>query len=374
MARPLLTAAVAAAAGVAVLMTSTEATAPVAVPPGVAVTPSAEPPAPAARPSATASRAPAAPALPLLPPAGRAFFGVTTAAGPYDLRQVDAVERAAGRRPHALLFGQDWAYDTFDADRLAAVRDAGLVPMVAWEPWDGRRGGTSEKERATQPEYTLRDIAAGRFDPYVRSWARGLRDLRTPVALRFAHEMNGNWYPWAEATNGNRPGDYVRAWRHVYDVFASEGASNVQWVWSPNIVYEGSYPLAGLYPGDAYVDVVGIVGYFGSSRGPRGYPSFEELFGPTLAQVKALTTRPVVITETSGVETGGHKAAWTRELFAGLARHPEVVGFIWFDVRKEADWPFTSSPEAQQAFAQGVADPRYAVQAPRPARAAVRPE
>ena len=363
---PLLVAVTAACVGVAALTTTGSGAEQVAALPGIGavVAEVTKPAAVAGRPNRGGSTVPLAPAPRLLPPPGKAFFGIATAAGPYDLRQVDRAAQAAGRRPHVLLFSQDWKHDRFDATRLAAVRKAGLVPMVAWEPWDGRRGGTTNRERATQPDFRLADIAAGRHDAYVRSWARGLRDLRAPVALRFAHEMNGDWYPWAEGANGNRPGDYVRAWRHVHDVFAREGATNVQWVWSPNIVYPGSYPMAGLYPGDAYVDVVGVVGYFGAPRDGRGYPTFEELFGPTLAQVRALTRRPVVLTETGGTEDGGHKAAWTRELFAGLKRNRDIVGFVWFDVRKEADWPFTSSPQARQAFAQGVADPRFTVVTP----------
>ena len=37
--------------------------------------------------------------------------------------------------------------------------------------------------------------------------------------LRPMHEMNGNWYPWAEGVNGNVAGDYVNAWRHVRAIF-----------------------------------------------------------------------------------------------------------------------------------------------------------
>ena len=51
--------------------------------------------------------------------------------------------------------------------------------------------------------------------------------------IRFAHEMNGTWYPWAEGVNGNGPGDYVAAWRHVVGVFRRAKVSNVTWTWAP---------------------------------------------------------------------------------------------------------------------------------------------
>ncbi len=63
--------------------------------------------------------------------------------------------------------------------------------------------------------------------------------------------------------NGNQAGDYVAAWQHVHDGVAATGATNVQWVWSPNVPYWGSTGLAGLYPGTAYLaaqpDVMGFV-------------------------------------------------------------------------------------------------------------------
>jgi beta-mannanase len=53
--------------------------------------------------------------------------------------------------------------------------------------------------------------------------------------LRFAHEMNGNWYPWSEGVNGNAAGQYVPAYRRVVTLFRSVGVTNVTWVWSPKV-------------------------------------------------------------------------------------------------------------------------------------------
>ena len=86
--------------------------------------------------------------------------------------------------------------------------------------------------------------------------------------LRYGHEMNGSWYPRADGVNGNAPGDFAAAWRHVHDVVTAAGATNPSWVWSPNIPYTGSTPLDGLYPGAVYVDAVALDGYnWGTSAG-----------------------------------------------------------------------------------------------------------
>jgi hypothetical protein len=172
--------------------------------------------------------------------------------------------------------------------------------------------------------------------------------------------MNGDWTPWSAGVNGNSAADYVRAWRHLHDVFGRAGAVNVSWVWSPNVVFHGSSPLRKLYPGDAYVDWIGIDGYnWGTTRPGGGWMGFERLFGPTLRQVRRLAHKPLMLSEVASAERGGDKAAWISGFFRGLNRNPDVLAFVWFDFAKETDWRFTSSAAARGAFARGVAAGRY---------------
>jgi beta-mannanase len=126
--------------------------------------------------------------------------------------------------------------------------------MVTWEPWDYLGD-------INQPAYSLSSIIGGAHDSYITRFALDAKAWGHPFFLRFAHEMNGDWYPWNEGINGNTPGQYVQAWRHVHDLFTANGVTNVTWVWSPNIEYTGSIPLSGLYPGDAYTDWIAMDGY-----------------------------------------------------------------------------------------------------------------
>ena len=225
------------------------------------------------------------------------------------------------------------------------------MPILSWEPWDYTAG-------PNQPGYKLSEIANGRYDTYVRSWARGIAALRYPVVLRFAHEMNGFWFPWGEQANGNRPGEYVKAWRHVHDVFAAAGATNVAWLWSPNVTYPGATPLAGLYPGDAYVDWIGLSGYYGT-EGRTSYWSFDTIFNHTLAELHTFARKPVVITETGATNAAGRQAAWIRQMFSQLPEHPDVIGVLWFEAVKEIDWRIAHTPGSAAAFGAGAADARY---------------
>ncbi|MFI5833439.1 glycoside hydrolase family 26 protein [Micromonospora sp. NPDC051300] len=329
-------------------------------------------PAPVASGALATADAPATALAVAFPPAGRAFVGVMTDTGPYDLTAVDRFTTAAGRAPQVMLFGASWATATFDRALFDRIAERGMMPMLGWEPWDhavdeaardtGLPARQVDRLRSTQPEYRLARITAGDFDDYLRSWAEGVRSLGYPVAIRFAHEMNGDWYPWCERANGNHPGDYVRAWRHVHDVFAAAGATNVTWVWSPNARWDKTTAgLTGLYPGDDYVDWVGVTGYYGMGAFTKTYSSFDQIFGPTIAEIRTVTRRPLVVTETAAAESSGHKARWIRETFDSLPRYPNLIGLIWFEVDKEQDWRIADSPDAAAAFAEAVATDRYDV-------------
>ena len=107
--------------------------------------------------------------------------------------------------------------------------------------------------------------------------------------------------------NGNDPSQYVLAWRHVHDIFTAVEATNVIWVWSPNIIWNTFTDLASLYPGNSYVDWIGLSGYYGTP-GKLSYQSFNDVFGPTIADLRTFTGQPLVITETGATNVSGEMA------------------------------------------------------------------
>lgn len=279
----------------------------------------------------------------------RLRFGTATPNGPLASAELDDVARLAGESPSSVLFYKDFLQAP-PISEMNAARARGAVPLVTWEPWAWGGG-------LDQPAYALDRIAAGDFDARIVEWGQALAAWGYPVQLRFAHEMNGNWYPWAEGVNGNGAGDYVQAWRHVHDVMAATGASNVSWVWSPNVPYWGSTDLAGLFPGAGYVDVVALDGYnWGTSASWSGWISPQDLFAPGIAELRALAPGlPILIAETASSEAGGSKAAWNTDLVSYLAAQPDVMGFVWFHMQKEADWRINSSDASAAAFKSALA-------------------
>ncbi|HVP01390.1 MAG TPA: hypothetical protein VMT10_02375 [Solirubrobacteraceae bacterium] len=287
---------------------------------------------------------------------------------PYNMQGADAFEALTGKRMSLMQFSLPWAFcDTqpctfqgFPTAQMEAIRERGAIPVFGWASY-------SQPLSENEPDFKTSKIAAGDYDAFIRQWADQAKAWGHPFFLQFDWEMNlASVWPYVPARSGNAPGDFVRAWRHVHDIFVQEGATNATWAWCPNIEYNGSFkPLKTLYPGDAYVDWTCIDGYnWGTDL--SGWESFSQTFGPTYKVVQAIAPdKPLLIGETASSEHGGNKAAWIKDMLdVQLPRNfPNVKGFVWFeqaDKSLSVDWRIETSPAAQAAFAAGIRSPYYA--------------
>ncbi len=296
----------------------------------------------------------------IFPSAGKIMTGVSSAR---DLNVIGTFEKDAGKNASMILFYQDWGASDGDQNFptlwVSSVRNHGSLPMIVWQPWVSEVYPQGNNE----PTYALKNIIAGRFDAYIKQWAKNAKAWSKPLFLDFAPEMNGNWNPWDEGLNGNKAGEFVQAWRHVHTIFTAVGASNVTWVWDPNVTYIGSTPLAELYPGDAYVDWTAMDGFnWGTSRKYTTWLPFSEVFGLTYSAILKITHKPMMIALLSSAEKGGNKAAWINDAYSvELPEHfPAIKAVVWFDQVTQQDWRIESSFAAQQAFAQAMQAPIYA--------------
>lgn len=272
-------------------------------------------------------------------------WGLYTPDFPGTLATVKSLQSGLGRSANYVMWYVHWVgpYNQPDAADLDAVLANGSLPVVTWMS-DDPTGATT---------ITDQGIAAGQYDGYIRSWASALHSVDGTVLLRFDHEMNGTWNSWSPRP-GQTAGDYVAAFRHVHDLFAAAGDTNVKFVWSPNVDYPGASPLGPLYPGDSYVDYVGIDGYNWGTLDGHTWQSPQQVFGRTVQELTAITSRPLLITEVGCAPIGGDKASWIASFFSWLRSTPSIRGFIWFDAVKETDWTFQSTPADFRAFKKGL--------------------
>ncbi|MFA6001534.1 MAG: glycosyl hydrolase [Thermoleophilia bacterium] len=273
---------------------------------------------------------------------------------PADLQQF---ESATGRKTDIFLWYSTIIED-FDAVNLAPISAGGRTLQLSLEIRD-----PNLSDQVNQPAYRLKNITRGDYDSRIRAWARALRSYAYPVLLRPMCEMNGNWTSWSGIANGNSPEDYIPAWRHIHDIFVAEDAVSVKWVWSPNAdtsTLEAQKTFDTYYPGDGYVDYVGLNGYnWGTTTKIAGYSSawqsLSQVFGPSYDVAASGTGKPIMISETASTELGGSKANWITDAFSTMpVRFPRIVSFTWFNVLKETDWRIESSSASLQAFRTGL--------------------
>lgn len=281
---------------------------------------------------------------------------------PWDTAAWDAYEAAAGKKQGIVHYGQSW-WEPATATRAARYRPwdtrvadmspaRGAFPLIDWSPWD-----TSVAPVDEQPRFSLAALARGDHDAYIRQWATACATWGKSLVLRPMHEMNGTWYPWSEACNGNQTGQYVQAWRHIVDVFRAAGGTNALWCWCPNKLYPGSIPLAGLYPGDAYVDWIGIDAYSGGVKFPD--EPFAQMLKPTYDAVGMLSEKPVMLCEW-GYALRASRPAWLTDALAqvfGFERLRAICYFMW---SSDDNWDFRTDPASMEAWKEGLSEARYA--------------
>jgi hypothetical protein len=291
---------------------------------------------------------------------------ITGTQAPWDIRPVTEFEKVAGKGLSLVALNSSFADCTskpcapyvFPTPAMENARRYGAIPFLSW-------ASTTSPESLDKPELQLSDLAAGRYDDYIRQYAAAAKAWGHPFFLRFNWEMNGFWFPWSEGVNGNRPGQFVAAWRHVHDIFTAAGATNATWVWCPNVNITGELQnLKPLYPGSSYVDWTCLDGFnWGKRHGSPGWLSFDQIFRKTYQQiVKLAPSKPMVIGETATTNRGGDPAHWISDALRRIRTgYRKVRGLIWFDVNdRGTNWPIeTSSQKVRNAFRRGIRNPAY---------------
>ncbi len=273
-------------------------------------------------------------------------------------------QRTVGKAPSIVAFNLPFEgcspscnYYEFPVKQLSAIRSYGAIPMLNW-------ASMSSPLAIDEPSFRLANVTGGAFDAYIRRFALAAKAWGHPFFLRFNWEMNGDWFPWGQGANSNTPGDYVAAWRHVHNIFASVGATNVTWVWCPNVDPNHEFGnLGALYPGDAYVDWTCLDGYnFGTLRHANGWSTFDQIYSASYSQIvnKIAPGKPLMIGEVASSEHGGSKAAWITNMLAKLpTAYRQARAFVWFDWSANGDWPIETSSASTAAFSRSIRSGPY---------------
>jgi hypothetical protein len=223
---------------------------------------------------------------------------------------------------------------------------------------------------------TMASIAAGSWDSQIDAWAQQVASWGKPFMFRWCWEMNGNWgtssgYTW-QTEYGTTAAQYVAAWQRFKSRCDAQGATNITWVWCPNI-WTGSGTVSvdptPWYPGDAYVDWLGIDGYNTGSTSE----SFVNLYTHSMNGFASLSpNKPIVICEFASEDSYGSsgKASWITDTFAQIANKtfPQIKAALWYNNNNGSytdgsgatdTFAIESSSASQSAFAASIANSKF---------------
>ena len=235
---------------------------------------------------------------------------------------------------------------------LRRVQKAGAVSLIKFSTQDAAYD-------SNQRIASTREIGAGVYDAYFEEAADAVKEFGAPVFISINHEMNGNWYPYSEdAGKGATAADYIASWRRIVDIFRRRGADNAAFVWSPNVPDVGAVSFTKYYPGDSYVDWVGVSFYSGNPMS-----NLKTVYDTYAAR------KPIFITEwaTSTRQNAYYKgfpgeAEWIDDFFAKRLKTitRECARFPGFNgIKDDGNHLLQRVPQQAQAYQADIKKARY---------------
>lgn len=295
------------------------------------------------------------------------------------LEAIDGFAAKVGKHQAVIASSSFWGEQTFPSKNMRLIHNYGALPLLFWSPWD------RPYEQGLPPDrFGLEAILEGKWDNYIDHWADEAKAFGEPLLVAWGLEMNGTWFPWSgwfygggkpiAGSNPPRfkgPELYKRAYHYVIDRVRARGVSNISWGFHINHYtspHEDWNLPANYYPGDDYVDWIGASVY-GMQFAWQGWGQFHHNFDESYQQLCDLhPDKPVVVAEWGVGEfpKKGNKAEWLTRAFSDFKqRYPRVrVAVYWNERWQNQDESYSnlrvySSPEALQAYRQGVADPYW---------------
>jgi hypothetical protein len=206
----------------------------------------------------------------------------------------------------------------YSAHGLTTLSQANVTPVVGIPMGVEGRDGSADFKAIVRGEW---DTALNKaFQAYVDKGFKGFY-------IRPGWEMNGTWYPWS--VNPGNAADFKAAFAHIADLAHHFSGALISVVWNPGYVTSSTSYMS-IYPGDQYVDHIGIDTYGAASGVPDTAP-FATAGNPntfTLQDAIALAKKSGK--SLSFPETGGGPgdAAFPENLASVLEKSEVKVGFV----------------------------------------------
>lgn len=216
----------------------------------------------------------------------------------------------AGKPLAWVYFSNSWHKGIeFPTEDMSIISDEGYIPFVRMMPWSVVAPHLEQADEV----FRMQKFIEGDFDVELAQWASDLKAFKEPVMIEFGTEVNGNWMPWNGQWNGggqtsygdpaypDGPERFRDAYRHIIDLFDDLGAHNATWVFHVNYskTPEDEWnDMHYYYPGDDYIDWIGVSIYGPLFKNQKWTYSFSEMYNYVEPLLQELSTdKPIAILE-----------------------------------------------------------------------------
>ncbi len=218
-------------------------------------------------------------------------------------------ETIAGHPVAWAYFSDNWYHGIqFPSFNVAKIKAMGRTPFIRMMM------RSQENNPCPDPKYNLQQFIDGKYDKELKKWAQEAKLTGLPMLVEFGTEVNGDWFSWNGRWNGagetkgfgdprlaDGPERFVAVYRRIVDIFREQEAFNVSWAFHVDAASSpsASWNKASAYwPGEDYVDWVGISVYGPQRADENSAPSFQTLLDPIYREMTTLAPdKPIAILE-----------------------------------------------------------------------------
>jgi hypothetical protein len=234
------------------------------------------------------------------------------------------------------MSGGTWIQIEHPASIYLAWRTDRAVQLVLSVPMWPEAGGGLDR------------LAAGTYDPYFRQLAATLVDERRgDTIIRLGWEFNTPFFRW-QVKSAAEARQYAQGWRQAVRSMRSVAGQHFDFVWNPDLADRGIDPALA-YPGDAYVDDIGLDVYDrslsgGASSAQRWRGLVHQRYGLAWqARFASAHRKPIAFPEWGLVHDPGSRTAGEDD--PGFIRHM----YDWFASHHTAFEDYFNDPSADGA-------------------------
>ncbi len=269
----------------------------------------------------------------LKPLNGQIYFGAfPDFGGPEDNVTKERIldfENLSGTKIVWAYFSQNWFNGIkYPKREIHEIYEQGIVPFVRLMP------RSSEEQFVVEKKFSLENIINGKFDTDLKSWAKEAKEDNIPLLLDFAVEPNGDWFSWSGFYNGkgtkdgygdlnyyDGPERYRDAYKHIINIFKEEDVKNITWFFHVDIYSNPNEDWNSpkyYYPGDDYIDWIGVSVYGPQNTGEDYWETFSEILKNRYKSILDISTqKPFALLEFGVTDASpyGEKAEWLKDAF-----------------------------------------------------------